>query len=440
MAEKISGKILTKEILFIAIAFISFSLGALRYSIKDFHIEVAPSREGVVVSEPEHRDNATRFVFESSNNQKVLVSTDLYSPAEYGDRIILEGYFKRPELIENENGRNFDYPKYLSKDDIYYTMSFAEVAIVSKNNGNPILARLFKIKQSFVNKMRELLPEPEASLLAGLLVAGKDAMPKDVLEEFRRAGLIHIVVLSGYNLTIIADSLRRFFWAFVPRFAVPASVAGIILFIFMTGAEATVVRAGLMVLAVILAKSYGRKASSSRALLAAAFLMVIHNPKILVFDPSFQLSFLATLALVYVSPVFEKYLSGVPEKFGFRGMLSTTLATQIIVLPYLIYSMGNFSLVSLPTNILVLLFIPVTMLVGFIATLVGFISYFFALPFAYITHLFLSYILFISNYFGNFSFASIAVPAVSFWVILITYIAMLILLKRVRSFPQHFPS
>ncbi|MDO8424215.1 MAG: ComEC/Rec2 family competence protein [bacterium] len=434
LAEKIHQNGVGKEVLLVSLTIVSFGLGSLRYSIKDFHEPVVPALTGIVVSEPERRDSATRFVFHSDNGEKALVSTDMYSIVEYGDRVELEGKFKTPGVIEGEDGRSFDYAKYLSKDDIYETMSFAEVAVVSKNNGNSLLAALFKMKQSFVGKMREVLPEPQASLLAGLLVAGKDAMPKDILEEFKRAGVVHIVVLSGYNLTIIADSLRRLAASWLPKAATPLSIIGILFFILMTGAEATVVRAGLMVLAVILAKSLGRKVSPGRVLLATAFLMLMENPKILVFDPSFQLSFLATLALVYVSPLIEKYLNKVSEKFGFRGILSTTIATQAVVLPYLIYSMGNFSLVSLPANILILLIIPATMFLGFLAVLVAYVNIVLAVPLTYITHLLLSWILLVSHFIGNLSFASINIPPVSTWLVAAIYILMIMLVWRWRNF------
>lgn len=437
LAEKIYQNGIGKEVLLVSLTIISFGLGALRYSIKDFHEPLGPVLTGIVISEPEHRDNAARFVFKALNGEKALVSTDLYSPVEYGDKVELKGNFKKPSVIEGEDGRNFDYAAYLSKDDIYETMSFADVTVISKNNGNSFLTVLFKIKQGFVGKMKEILSEPQSSLLAGLLVAGKDVMPKDILDEFKRAGVVHIVVLSGYNLTVIADSLRRFFAFTLPRAAIPVSIIGILLFILMTGAETTVVRAGLMVLAVILAKTFGRRISAGRVLLVTAFLMVLENPKILVFDPSFQLSFLATLALVYVSPLIEKYLSKVPENFGFKGMLATTIATQIIVLPYLIYSMGNFSLVSLPANILILLIIPFTMLIGFIATIIDYASSMLAMPFAYLSHLLLSWILLVSHYLGNLSFAAISIPPVSFWLISIVYIAMVITVTRLRNFLPH---
>jgi len=383
-----------KGSLFLSIVLISFGLGILRYDIKDFHEEVTPVSSGVVITEPEQKENTTRFVMLGDNYEKVLVSTDLYSKVSYGDRVEIEGKFSKPGIIED-----FDYAAYLSKDDIYFVMNFAEVEIISSGHGNAVKRNLLSLKQSIVNKMRNIFAEPESSLLAGLILAGKSALPKDVLEEFRRAGIIHIVVLSGYNITIIADFLKKIFGN-------TGSIIGILLFVVMTGGEATVVRAAIMVLVVIMAKSFHRPYSAPRALLSAGFLMVLHNPKILVFDASFQLSFLATCGLIYVVPKVAKHLQWITERFKAREIMATTIGTQITVLPLLIYLTREVSIVSLPANILVLFFIPHVMFAGFFATLIAYVSPILALPLTYLAHLILSWILFIGHFLGNLPFAT----------------------------------
>ena len=444
IAERIWNKRINKEVLFLSLLFLSFGLGALRYSVKDFHEPLIPDSQGVVVNEPEQRENTTRFVLRADNGEKVLVNADLYSPVQYGDRVEVVGKFEKLGVIDN-GGRPFDYGKFLAKDDIYHVLNFAEVDVLSSGHGNLIKDRLFKVKKSFVSKIKEILSEPYSSLLSGLIVSGREAMPKDILEEFRRAGVIHIVVLSGYNITIIAEFMRRIFQNFflitriraAPRLAAAASIIGVISFVLMTGAEATVVRAAIMVLTVIVAKMFGRNYSASRALLVAGFVMLLENPKILVFDPSFQLSFLATLALIYVVPIIDRYLKAIPEKWGLRMIVATTLATQLTVLPLLVYSIGDFSLVSLPANILVLLAVPLTMLVGFIATLIAYVSSILALPLSYITHLLLVWILGVSSTLGNLSFASVPVQPISIWLVTFLFLFIIIFVRRSRNSLPH---
>lgn len=452
LAEKLHQNEVSQEVLLIFLLLLSFSLGALRYAVKDFHEPAVPEMNGVVVSEPEDKETLRSFVLKSDNGERVLVYAPLYSPVQYGDRVEVSGSLERPGIIENEGGpagdgasRPFDYGKFLAKDDIYYTLSFVEAEIVSSGHGNPIKAALFMLKRNFVGRIKSILAEPHASLLAGLIVSGREAMPKDILEEFRRAGVIHIVVLSGFNITLIADFMRKLFQnLFIytklpasPKAAAGAAIVGIILFVIMTGAEATVVRAAIMALTVVAAKLFGRNYSAPRALLAAGFVMLLENPKILIFDPSFQLSFLATLGLIYLMPLIDRPLSCWTAKWAkLRETFSQTLATQLAVLPLLVYSMGDMSLVSLPANMLILLIIPFTMLAGFLAALISYVSIILAWPISLAAHLLLSWILFVSHILGNLSFASLTVPPISIWIVVLIYLAFVAAIKFSSTFFQ----
>lgn len=448
LIEKLLFSKVAKEVLFLSILILATGFGFLRYSVKDFHEPRLPINVGIVTSEPEEKENTTRFVMRSDNGEKVLVSTNLYSQVRYGDRVSVEGQLSRPAIIDDGRGQPFNYPEYLSKDDIYYTLDFAEVTVFSSGHGHPAKGALLALKASFISKIKEVLAEPHSSLLAGLVVSGKEALPKDILDEFRRAGIIHIVVLSGYNITIIADFIRRFFQTVLlkaslritPFLATGTSILAVIFFVLMTGAPATIVRAAIMVLVALSAKLLGQGYSASRALILAGFLMLVENPKILIFDPSFQLSFLATMAIIHGAPITERFLRRIPDKFGLRGILSTTLATQLVVLPLLVYSTGDFSLVSLLANVLVLLIIPLTMLLGFVATLVAYISVILALPLAFVANLLLSWILGVSNFLGNLSFASISVPSLPFVFVVLAYVFLAILFWRLKGSSPRSPN
>jgi len=255
-----------------------------------------------------------------------------------------------------------------------------------------------------------MIPEPAASLLGGLVVGAKRSLGADWLEKFRTVGVIHIVVLSGYNITIVAEFIMRLL-AFLPRqIGFGAGALAIMFFAVMTGGSATVVRASLMAVLVIIARATGRIYGITRALLLAGFLMVLHNPKILVFDTSFQLSFLATLGLIYLSPAIERRLGFIPEKLQLRQIAAATIATQVFVLPLLLFQMGTLSLIAVPANLLILPTIPWTMLFGFLAGAIGFVSQIFALPFAFLAYVLLAFQLKIVALFAALPFATISIP------------------------------
>ena len=137
--------------------------------------------------------------------------------------------------------------------------------------------------------------------------------------------------------------------------------------------------------------------------------MVLINPRVLVFDVGFQLSFLALLGIVYLSPAIKKLfrLSEESGFFSWRENFLTTLSAQLAVAPLLILSFGKFSPLSLLANVLILWIIPLTMSLGFILAAVGFISYYFSLIFSWFVNLFLAYELFVIRFFGQFNFLQI---------------------------------
>ncbi len=426
-----------KSRLFIFLFFflLFFGLGFLRCSISNqmLHMSVLQAHldekillQGVIVDELDQRENNTKItlkvlklgdtVFDTDYNIRVLLTVPHYPIYNYGEKITVSGVLKEPENFNTENGRSFDYINYLAKDNIFYTMYFPKTELISIGNGNSLKEKLFWIKGSFLQKIQEIIPEPQSSLLGGLLLGVKQSLGEDLQEDFRKVGLIHIIVLSGYNVSIIADFMMGLFM-FLPRmFGLFLGSISIILFAVMVGGSATIVRASIMALLVVLARATGRTSEVTRALFFAAFIMVLHNPQIVIFDPSFQLSFMATLGLIVLSPKVSEYLVFIPEKFYLRESAVATVSTQIFVLPLLLYMMGELSLVAVIVNLLVLMFVPVTMLFGFLTGLIAFVWVGLALPFSYVTHFLLSYELKVVELFAKVPFASVKVPYFPFWL------------------------
>lgn len=142
----------------------------------------------------------------------------------------------------------------------------------------------------------------------------KESLGEGLEEDFVDTGLVHIVVLSGYNVTIIAEAIIRTL-SFVSVMA-GIYIGGIAIAVFaiMTGAGATIIRASIMAILALIARATGRRYEITRALFIAGFLMILENPYILLYDISFQLSFLATVGLIYLSPVFENIFKFFPKE------------------------------------------------------------------------------------------------------------------------------
>lgn len=301
----------------------------------------------------------------------------------------------------------FDYVNFLKKDNIFYEIKKPKILFLEKHRGNYIKEKLFIFKKIITNQIKKILPEPESSLLAGILIGAKEDMGQDLLDEFRKTGIIHIVVLSGFNLTILAQFIMIILSVFGRKISAIFGSMSIILFAIMTGASSTIVRASLMALLVILAKSMGRNSEAIKLLFLAGFIMLIFNPMLLVYDASFQLSFLATLGLLVLSPKIESLIKyGDFKIFNFKEILGATLSTQIFVFPLILYLMGEISIISPLVNILVLVLIPLSMLLGVVTILISFINFDSGLLLSYINYLILSYDLNTVHYFSKLSFAT----------------------------------
>lgn len=357
-----------------------------------------------VVAEPDVRDNGVLLTTKTDVGT-VLVKADRFTKVQYGDRIRATGKIEKPELFDTESGRTFNYPMYLLAHGVTHTMSFAKVEVVDHGQGNWVIAKLLALKQWFVGGIESAMPEPESALLAGLLIGEKRGLGESITESFRRAGVIHIIVLSGYNVALVINTVREGFSLFLSR-NVALSSAGVvaILFMLMTGASETAIRATLMALVVLLARAFYRPADGLRILLLVAAGMAVWNPYLVLFDLSYQLSILATLGLILFSHRLVPYLAWLRSKTLIE-IVSTTLATQITVLPVLIISVGQVSLVSLISNVLILIPIPYAMLAGFFASLIATVSPELAFPLSAVAYALLHYIIVVAEFLGSLPFA-----------------------------------
>lgn len=419
----------------ICVLLLAASFGMWRYDFADrdavrtgldVYVGESVNLEGVIVVEPDIRESSTRLVLHvtSEKTEPNILLTVSHEPRYvYGDKVTVLGKLERPKSFTDEKTlREVDYVSYLAKDGIFYEMYKPKITLLSQGEGNPIVAALFTFKNAFIKNIGTHIPEPHASLLGGLVVGAKQSLGKKLLDDFRTVGVIHIVVLSGYNITIIALFIEWLFSRLRKKVRLICAAIVIILFAVMVGASATVIRATVMALLVLLAHGTGRVYQVTRALLIAGVIMLLHNPKILVFDTSFQLSFLATVGLIYLSPLIEPRVHWITSRWHFREITVATLATQIFVLPFLLYKTGTLSIVSLPANLLILSAIPATMLFGFLAGMFTFVSTALALPFSYITYALLAYELGLVEWFSNLPFSAISLPYFPLWLVVFWYI------------------
>ena len=378
--------------------------------------------EGMVITFPEQREARGRIVLgdvlindTAINNFNVLVWHDRGENVSIKDHVIVEGVLKIPEDFETTQGRTFEYSNYLAKDKIYLEMFDPSKFTSMPRSGLSVVGFLENLKETFIFRIESVLPEPHSSLAGGILLGEKQSLGNVWQEKFRIAGLTHIVVLSGYNISIVVAVALYLLGFLSILWSSVFSVLGIVFFALLVGGGSTVIRASVMASLLIMARFLHRPYYALRGLFIAGFLMILFNPLILTLDLSFQLSFLATLGIILFTPVADRIFRRVPQRFGLREIMVTTFSAQLFVFPWIIYTIGDFSVVSFLTNILVLPTIPFAMLASFVAGVVPF--HFVALP----AYWLLDYTLLITEKVSGIPYASITIPPIPLWSVVIVY-------------------
>ncbi len=398
--------------------------------------------EALVVGDPDLRDTNQRVVLlvtKGDAKVKMLAVAPRVPEVKVGDTVRVSGTLSVPESFADDNGRIFRYDKYLERDGIRFMLNFAYLRVEKDAPRYSIPAALARIKHSFLNGLQTSLPEPYSSLASGIVIGGKSGLGNDLKDAFTRSGLVHIVVLSGHNVMIVASwAIAFFIFIFaraetifrirIPRGAsIVAGALALILFVGIAGFSATAIRAALMALIALYARATGRTYVAGRALLVVIFLMLLWNPLYLAFDPGFGLSVVATAGLIWLAPIIETFL---PTKNAFlKNTLATTLAAQVAVLPLLLYFTGNLSLVAIPANIVAALVVPFAMafsyLAGFGGILFGSSVALLAIILGMPAYGAATTLIELARASAALPFAAFTLPSFPFWLVLLSYAALI---------------
>ncbi|MEK7505602.1 MAG: ComEC/Rec2 family competence protein [Patescibacteria group bacterium] len=358
-----------------------------------------------------------------NSREKILLTLPKGSGVAYRDTLLVSGELVEPEPFVGNGGVLFDYPWYLKKDGVQFILRVEKIISIEEYKNFSFLRYLYSFKSTLLYRMEQILPYPESGLLSGILLGEKGTLSPELRADLISSGLIHIAVLSGYNVAVIAALILFLFSSFSPVIRFSVATGCILLLILMTGADPAGVRAGIMGFLLLLGGYLGRVSDAGRLLSIAGFLMVLFNPYLLLHDPGFQLSFLATAGLIFLTPliqaIFSRFYPRLPVYVS--GLMATTLGAQVFVTPLLLHQTGVFSLYSLPANILVLPFVPVAMFLGAGALLLSLVSNMVAAPVAYLSYVFLYYSEFIASFVSGLPLSTLTIGSVPLTVVFLTY-------------------
>ncbi len=429
---------------------ICFALGAWRQEATELKLLSDPLRkyamaeanvyfQGIVVEEPEQKLRALQVVVKPkegtfANSQgKVLLRADSFSRYQVGDVLDISGTLQLPFAFDD-----FDYEAFLGMKGIYALMNKPEIALVATGHYDSLVLRtkvsLLAVKNTFREVIARHLSPPKDALLGALLYGDESRMSGDLKAQLARTGIIHITAVSGQHVAILVPIVSSLLlgiglWR---QQAVYGTLAFMMFFILFIGMQPSAVRAGIMGTMMLASQQIGRMQASFRALVFAATLMLAFNPLLLRHDIGFQLSFLAVLGMIVWNPLLGRLLSKVPNPWGLREVFTSTITAQIFTLPLLIYTFGQFSLVSMPTNLLVVPMLPLLMILGFLFLLFGAVwgslASIAVLPVSVLLH----YLIFVVNLFDQFPFAAVSFQDISPFLLALIYLPLLLILWRLR--------
>lgn len=497
---------LAKDILFVTAFLVIFFLGAARYQtaapvFDAFDLAWYNDRDydtlvtAWVTEPPDRRDNYATLRLRATSidtgdgadltvDGLLLARVDPNEEFHYGEIIRLRGRLKTPP--ENEE---FSYRDYLAQQGVYSIMTSADVTRLPGEQGNPFSKALFQLKNYALTTIYRIFPDPEASLLAGILLGGDNGLPRDLQQAFKDTGTAHIIAISGFNISIIASLFLSLFGrAFGKRRGAVFAGIGILSYTLLVGADAAVVRAAFMGIAALLARHFGRQQDALNTLFGVAAAMNLIHPYY-VQDVGFQLSFFATLGLILYAQPLEAITTRLLTRYALRNrrtqgdthtgtqgdtytgiqvntytgtqgnpqlptpnsqfltrtssfitnVFLLTFAAQVTTLPIMAYHFNRLSLISFLANPFILPAQPAVMILGGLADILGMIFQPLGQLAAFLAWPFVAYTIRVVDFFGNVPGAAISVDF-PFWGVIVWYVALLGLTFGRDSLKEFFVS
>lgn len=295
---------------------------------------------------------------------KLLVWLPAKTEVALGDDLAFRCKTEAPQPFDG-----FAYDRLLASRGVFAVCWSPASLDVRATGGWTIFTLLDRLRDYFVNQINAVLPEPAASFTIGTIFGGTLGLGADLQQEFATTGLSHVMAASGYNVAIFSELiLVGLMRSFLGRRRALFVVAGLIFaYVILAGGSAPVVRAGIMAAIVLASLWFGRVASMKNVLVLAAAIMLLANPRLLLDDVGFQLSFLATIGIVVLAKRYERTVAFLPDLVDLRASAAASLAAIVMTTPVMLWHFGAVSLIAPLANLLVLPWIPYLMGAGMIA-------------------------------------------------------------------------
>ena len=396
-----------------------------------------------VVSEGKYEN--TKLILNIKKNKNVNL--------EYGDKIEVNGEFIEPSTRRNYNG--FDYKAYLKSLKIYGSLKVDNVKVISKDNGNKLLTFANEINLKIKENISKLIQDKYSSIFTGLILGDTSNIEEDIQDDFKIANISHVLAISGMHITYIVIGIEMMLKKLIGKAKTRIiTVIVLILYMFITGFSPSVVRASIMGIFLLVSKLIHRKNDIWTSISLSLLILLVYNP-FLISNVGLQLSYLGTIGIVCFNKNIYSFLRKIKirnKKLRYKinrklilfvdkikEILSVTLSAQIVILPIMLFNFNVLGIYFFISNILVSLIIGPVIIIGFVCTLISFLSIKLAKLLAIFMELGIKFLVNIAEI-SHLPFSKIYIPTPKVWYIILYYILIIIINKIYVSFNSKNPS
>lgn len=377
--------------------------------------------KGVVSAQPYQKGSKDIIKVSAIN-----ASIEGYSGVKYGDKVELSG---RLDKKVTDSLR----PQLWLWDP---TLVVVNQEKIGSYYGFVALKRsLLGVRAKLMQLFGRILPEPQSSLMSGITLGVKRRLPYQFSQALRNTGTLHVVVASGYNVTVVAGVIAVLVVQVLSRrWAIPFILVGVGGYTIMAGADPPIVRAAIMGSLAYVAQMLGRQYTGLWALVVASIVMLMISP-LMLFDIGFQLSVAATCGILLLVPIIARKLWVFKKQVG--GMIieefAVTLGAQLMVFPLLLIHFGQVSWLSPLVNLGVGFSVPIIMGLGGIIALAGIVSFSLAQFIGLFAWVPLTYFVGIVEFSDGLPFGVLKIPEVPWWTAGLWYLFLGLFIWRGRS-------
>lgn len=346
MFDKKIGLVIFIVLLSLSIRFLFSFLSA-----KNYHDGKAVIIDTLLLSDIDNYNKKSSLYLplpDSFPSQRVNIVFPAGSGVHYGQHLHIVGNLNYTVLNNGNTAISIYFPKYT----------------IVPNMTDSLFSPLYALRKQIVQGYQLSLSDIDSSLLLGIVFGVKETMPKAFSQQVQATGVTHVIAASGMNVTMVAGFLIALFGKlFTRKTAIVLSLLGLFLYALFAGLQPSILRATIMGVCLFSSQLFGKQYRGFYILFLTGCFMLFFSP-ILLFDVGFQLSFMSTLGILVIQPLFK----GVHL---LTDDLATTISAQIATVPIMIATFGQYSWFSVIVNGLVLWTIPPLMLIGSMAAFVG---------------------------------------------------------------------